>query len=176
LRSGARFRPLLYDGYGFQHGFFRRGGAPFTAPLERLEGFERYSAFSGLGRSLWFFAMDRWQAGIRAAQALGSDAPAAVGGMGLAAAFTFVDDLSRSYAIADALETPLGRQFVKGIRVALYVRATADREHLDGCLHDLSSPLRARAAADLEIALAVGEATRELPDFIERFHQACLES
>jgi len=176
LRSGARYRHLLHDGYGFHHGFFRRRGEPHVAPLRALEGFERASAFSGLGRSLWFFRMDRWQDGIDEARALGSDGPHAVGGMGLAAAFTFVDDLSRAYAIADALEPAWRRHFVKGIRIALYVRATADREHLEACLAALACPLRARAAGDLEAAFAAGEATRAEPDFIERFHHACLET
>lgn len=193
----SRYRHLLHDGYGFKLGFFdmpsfderwgredlARGPGP-RMPLDRfaavralrsLPGFARRSAFNGLGRSLWFFSMDRPAGGFLAARLLGEDAPAVFGGLGLAAAFTWIDDLSVAYRTAALLDGVEARQFEKGVRIGLFVRDECDTGFLARAVGALEPGLRARAAADLERALEVARRTRERDDFIERFHEGCLD-
>jgi hypothetical protein len=138
-----------------------------------LPGFGRAAAFNGLGRSLWFFWMDRPHEGLEFALSCGADSEAIVGGMGLAAAFTFPDDLSRAYSVADSLRPEVRRHFRKGIRIALYVRQRNDSDHLDECLAGLPPSLAGRAREDLDRALQVGEATEASENFIELFHSGC---
>jgi hypothetical protein len=197
-RVSPRYRHLLHDGYGFKLGFFdlprfaARWGreAPASGPgprgpldaspavrgLRALPGFARRSAFHGVGRSLWFFSMDRPEGGFRAARGLGEDAPAVFGGLGLAAAFTWTDDLSVAYGAAALLAGGEARQFEKGIRIALYARAECDADFLQGAIGALAPGLRARAAADLARALDVGRRTRDGDDFIQTFHEGCLDA
>jgi hypothetical protein len=143
--------------------------------LRSLTDFARVSAFNGLGRSLWFFTMDRPANGFALARFLGPDRDSVVGGMGLAAAFTFVDDLSRAYGVAEELSGREQDHFVKGIRIALYVRQRANSEYLRACIERLAAELRSRVEADLDIALQVGKATEIRDDFIETFHEGCLQ-
>ncbi len=173
-----KYRHLVHDGYGFKVGFFGhsrldRGDMSLPANLRRLDGFSRQSAMSGLGRSIWFFVMDRPEAGFDLARKLGPDRDAVLGGLGLAAGFTFVDDLRRAYAAADSLPPGERVHFEKGLRISLYVRATADAAYLGSLLALLSPELRSRAGKDLERALKVGEETRHKEDFIEEFHRGC---
>jgi hypothetical protein len=149
-----------------------------AARLGPLAGFGRLSALNGLGRSLWFHFMDRPEAALRAAAGLErpEEAAAVAGGLGLAAAFTFTDDLSRAYGIAGAIEgEDTRRHFVKGIRIALYVRGRCDRAFLERSLAALAPELRARAMEDTRRAEEVGEATSRREDFIAAFHAGCLD-
>jgi len=143
--------------------------------LRSLTNFGRASAFNGLGRSLWFFTMDRPAHGFALARFLGPDRDAVIGGMGLAAAFTFVDDLSRAYRVAEGLSGREQDHFVKGIRIALYVRDRGDPEYLSGCTDRLPPDLRSRVEADLSRAVQVGKSTQALENFIEMFHEGCLQ-
>lgn len=144
--------------------------------LRKLERFERASAFTGFGRSLWFYSMDRPRRGFALARFLGPDRDAVLGGMGLASAFTFVDDLSRAYTAADELSGKEKSHFSKGIAIALYVRASADLDHVRYCIERLPPGYRSRAEADLSLALKVGEETRGRDDFIEAFHEGCFRT
>ena len=62
----GNYGPLVQDGYGFCTGLFRWRGALVRTlkSLDTLTGFERHSALSGLGRSLWFRFMDRPEEGL----------------------------------------------------------------------------------------------------------------
>lgn len=170
-------RHLVHDGYGFQTGFFslpRSAGAPER--LRTLPGFSRVSAFNGLGRSLWFFWMDRPREGVEYTASFGEDRDAVLGGMGLAAGFTFPDDLSRAYGVADGLDPELRRHFQKGIRIALYVRRRNDPDYLEQCVGALPAQLAERARRDLALALKTGEATQESDEFIDEFHRGCVST
>ena len=169
-----RLRHLLHDGYGFQLGFFRLRKKPrLVDSIRSLEGFGRASAFNGLGRSLWFFHMDRPEAAMEAARAFEDDKLDVFGGMGLAATFTRVDDLSRPYSIAEKLEGGERRAFEKGIRIALFCRHENDAEFLESSMVSLEVAVRERVRADLDHALRVGEATRRSDEFIAEFHDGC---
>ena len=185
------YRLLLHDGLGFKTGFFDLPrafagwgrAAPTASELERsprirrlrkLDGSARACAMSGLGRSLWFFSMDAPGPALETARALGPDAGWVVGGLGLAAAYTFPDDLAVAYGAADLVAEADRPHFVKGIRIALYARHENDASALEGWLSSLRAPLRERARSDLEIALAVGSRTRGSPDFVPAFHEGCL--
>jgi hypothetical protein len=175
--SDRRLRHLVHDGYGFQFGFFELARRPRRVKaLRRLQGFGRASAFNGLGRSLWFFYMDRPEDGFLRARAFAEDGLAVFGGMGLAAAFTRVDDLSRAYAVADLLHEDERRAFEKGIRIALYCRHESDPAYLDECLHGLPVELASRVRVDIAHAVSVGKATASHSDFIEVFHAGCLDA
>ena len=185
------YRLLLHDGLGFKTGFFdlprafRRWGmaAPPAAELDRcpeirrlrkLDGSARASAMSGLGRSLWFFSMDRPGPALQTARALGPDADWVLGGIGLAAAYTFPDDLAVAYGAAELAAGWERTHLVKGIRIALYARHENDAAALEDWLRSLRAPLRERAKLDLETALDVGSRTRGSADFIPAFHEGCL--
>lgn len=177
-RAARRFGnlgPLVHDGYGFQAGFFRwRGSAAATAMrLEGFSGFEKLSALNGLGRSLWFRFMDAPERGFAAARQCFDDALPLLGGLGLAAAFTFPDELGRGYGALHLLDGEERAAFQKGMRIALYVRDQNCSTFLQELLSRQPEEFRARAEVDLERARRVGSATREQPDFIERFHEGC---
>lgn len=177
---GSRYRHLVHDGYGFKVGFFDlhgqepARGSESLESLRNLPGFARASAFNGLGRSVWFFTMDAPEEGFALARSMDPDGESVVSGMGLASAFTFVDDLSRPYRVAQSLEGGERRHFLKGIRIALYVRAMTDHQYLQKCLERLPQDLRTRAGEDLEWAARVGAETKAREDFIEAFHRGCL--
>lgn len=185
-RVAARFGnlgTLVHDGVGFGLGFFRwRGGIDETVrQLDALDGFERASALNGLGRSLWFRFMDRPLEGLdvltRKATSGGPDAAdslALVGGMGLAAAFTFPGELGRGYGIADALEGTVQAAFLKGMRIALLVRHRDQAEFLDEALAAQPDDIERRGRQDLEHAIEANEATCGHPRYIELFHERCL--
>jgi len=167
-------RHLVHDGYGFQVGFFTLRKRPrVVESLRRFEGFARESAFNGVGRSLWFFYMDRPDVGLLRARSFEGDALAVIGGMGLAAAFTRIDQLAIAYAVADELQRAERAAFEKGIRIALYCRHANDRRLLDRCVDDLPPALATRARADLAHAVAVGDATSASDEFIAEFHAGC---
>jgi len=185
------YRLLLHDGLGFKTGFFDLPRAfegwgrtvPAAAELERsrairrlrkLEGAARASAMSGLGRSLWFFAMDGPGPALETARALGPDAGWVLGGIGLAAAYTFPDDLAVAYGAADLVAEPDRAHFRKGIRIALYARAENDPGALEAWMASLPRSLRELAESDLEVALAAGSRTRGRADFVPAFHEGCL--
>jgi hypothetical protein len=171
-----RLRHLVHDGYGFQTGFFRLRRAPgAVACLRAFSGFARTSAFNGLGRSLWFFHMDRPEAAFERAKDFGEDWAAVVGGLGLAAAFTRPDDLSVAYRVAARVSPSERRHFRKGVRIALYCRHSNDAAYLRQCLEGLPADWRVEAESDLAHALAVGERTSGSEEFIEEFHAGCLE-
>ena len=129
--SERRYRHLVHDGYGFQYGFFAMEKEPARLEsLRRLPGFGRASAFNGLGRSLWFFYMDRPEDGFVKARSFGEDALDLFGGMGLAAGFTRPDRLEYAYSVADGLDGDERRHFEKGIRIALYCRHANHAEFL----------------------------------------------
>jgi hypothetical protein len=184
-------RLLLHDGAGFRAGFFELPrsrdawgrAAPAAGEMDRiasirrlraLGGFARRSAMSGLGRSLWFFSMDRPSPAFETARAFGPDAGWVIGGLGLAAAYTFPDALGVAYGAAEMARAEERPHFVKGIRIALYARHENDPAALNGWIGSLSAPLRARAEADLDIALAVGARTRGREGFVADFHEGCL--
>jgi len=185
------YRLLLHDGLGFKTGFFDLPRAfeswgrvaPSAADLERspeiralreLEGSARASAMSGLGRSLWFFSMDRPRPAFDTAHALGPDAGWVLGGLGLAAAYTFPDDLGVAYGAENLVVEAERPHFRKGIRIALYARRENDAGALDGWMRSLPAALRERAESDLEIALQAGMRTRGRADFVPAFHAGCL--
>lgn len=175
-----KYAPLLHDGFGFQVGFFnhhRIAAAQPGAlePFRSLSGADRAAAANGLGRSLWFFTMDAPQRGPVLARRLGDLALDVLGGLGLAAAFTFPDDLARAYGLADSLTAAEGRHVLKGIRIALYVRHGCDSRRLEDWLSGTPMGLRERARADLVQALRVGGETMHKEDFIDAFHRGCLE-
>ena len=129
---------------------------------------------SGLGRSLWFFSMDRPLPALDTARALGPDAGWVLGGLGLAAAYTFPDDLGIAYGAAELVPETGRPHFLKGIRIALYARRENDAGALDGWMRSLPGALRERAESDLEMALLAGSRTRGCADFVPAFHEACL--
>ncbi len=180
-RAARRFRnlgPLVHDGYGFQAGFFRwRGSAAATAMrLEGFSGFEKLSALNGLGRSLWFRFMDAPERGFAAARQCFDGALPLLGGLGLAAVFTFPDELGRGYGALQLLDGEERAAFQKGMRIALYVRDQNRSTFLQELLSRQPEGVRMRAQEDLERARQVGRATRDQPDFIERFHEGCTGS
>jgi len=177
---GNKYAPLIHDGFGFQVGFFSHrhvtsAGSAALHSLEGLEGFARASAANGLGRSLWFFTMDSPHRGVGIARRLGTLSLDVLGGLGLAAAFTFPDELSRAYGLADTLPPEERRTFLKGVRIALYVRHRCDASLLERWLGGLPAPLGDRARADLDRALRVGGEAMHKVDFIEAFHRGCLD-
>ncbi len=182
-RRVGKHGDLVLDGYGFKVGFFdcRRG----LRAAERLLGIggpaklgpeAAAQVANGVGRSRWFFAMDDPARAFAEARRLGGSAGAVLGGMGLASAFTRPDDLSRAYAAADSLGGEERSSFVKGIRIALYVRDADDPEVLEGWLARQAGPVEARARRDLAVARKVGGETRARDDFIAAFHRGCLDS
>jgi hypothetical protein len=166
--------PLVWDGYGFCRGLFGwRGSAAATiASLDGIEAAGRLSAASGLGRSLWFRYMDRPGEAIEAARGTGQ-ALALLGGLGLASAFTFPDDLGRGYGIADRLEGEELGAFRKGTRIALFVRDRDGATYQDEQIARLGEPLVSRARSDLAAAKEADARTRDLEDYIDRFHERC---
>ncbi len=176
-----KFGALIFDGYGFKTGFFGyrqllRGDFSCLDVLRSFSGSCFASAMNGLGRSLWFFTMDRPQEGFALARKLGKDGLHVLGGMGLASAFTFPDQLSRAYAALALLTQVESPHFLKGIRIALYVRQHCDHEFLQKQIEDLPMESRTWASKDLERALQVGAQTRHKEGFIEAFHAGCLDA
>jgi hypothetical protein len=167
--------PLVCDGFGFCQGLFRWKGSA-AATLGNLDGIEaagRLSAVNGLGRSLWFRYMDRPAEAIEAAR--GTREPLGLlGGLGLAAAFTFPDDLGRGYGVADHLDGEERRAFRKGMRIALFVRDRDGAAFQEEQIARLGEPLASRARADLAAAKEADARTRDLDDYIDRFHEHCL--
>ncbi len=178
--KARKFSALVHDGYGFKLGFFgherlAHGDFSVVDSLRGLAGFGFASALNGLGRSLWFFTMDRPASAFELARKLGKDGFQVLGGLGLASAFTFPDQLWRAYAALDSLPPAERPHFLKGVRIALYVRNRCDSELIHEHLDRLSPDLRARAERDLERALRVEARTGHKDDFIEAFHAGCLE-
>ncbi len=181
-RRIGKYGDLVLDGYGFKLGFFDVPRDPRSADRlfgaargkGRLSSHAAAMAANGLGRSRWFFAMDSPQAAFEEARRFQDLAPAVLGGLGLASAFTFPDDLTRAYSAADILGDGEKEFFLKGVRIALYVRDVDQPEFLQKSLRDLPEPAARRAFEDLEVARQVGAETRSREDFIAAFHQGCL--
>ena len=175
----GNFGPLLADGYGFCAGLFRwRGDIQKTLrQLDDASGPERLCAVSGLGRSLWFRFMDRPEEALRVARIpRDQDALALLGGLGLASTFTFTDELERAYGVSSLLSGDEQKAFLKGIRIALFVRHRDQDAFLKESIARQANGIRARAAADLQVAIEAHEATYEDPRYIYLFHERCLEA
>ncbi len=176
-RRCGNLGPLIHDGYGFATGLFRwRGTVVKTArPLEALPGFARLAALNGLGRSLWFRFMDRPELGMAEARRA-RDPLALLGGMGLAAAFTFPDELHRAYDVASALAGEEKSAFLKGIRIALFVRDRYQKALLDELLESTAGAIRERARTDRDLAREVHRVTCSDAEYIRLFHEGCLRA
>jgi hypothetical protein len=182
-RRFGKYAELVLDGYGFKLGFFDAAGDPEAlrallrtdGPAGSLPEAAGAAFANGLGRSLWFFRMDDPRRAFADARGLGAAGPAVLGGLGLAAAFTFPDDLGRAYSAAGELPPGERAHFLKGIRIALYVRNGNHPRYLESCLARLPAPLRERALFDLALASRVGAEARSRADFIPRVHRGCLE-
>jgi hypothetical protein len=182
-RRFGKYGDLVLDGYGFKLGFFdlprdARAGARVLEAAGAAGGLSAGGAAAlanGLGRSRWFFAMDDPPAAFREARGYGDLAPSVLGGLGLAAAITFPDDLARAYAAAGGLAAGERAHFEKGIRIALYARDVNDPDFLESSIAGTPEPIRSRAREDLRAARRAGDETRARPDFIGAFHRACLE-
>jgi len=179
-RKIGKYGDLVLDGYGFKVGFFDVPRNPESAGklLSGQTGLSRRGmpmAAAGLGRSRWFFFMDNPGAAFEEARGFQGSIPEILGGLGLASGFTFPDELTRAYAAADSLGEEERRYFVKGIRIALYVRDVDQSGLLENQIAGLPGPLSGRARSDLEIARRVGVETRQRADFISAFHGGCLE-
>jgi hypothetical protein len=170
----GNYGPLVHDGYGFCTGLLCwRGCISRTRrPLDSLQGFERLAALNGLGRSLWFRWMDRSDEGVAAIRDA-EDAPALLGGLGLAALFTFPDDPQRAYDVADRLPEGEKQAFLKGVRIALFVRYRDQSDLLEKVIGRQSESLRSRLEQDLRVALEAHETWHQDPQYIRRFHEAC---
>jgi hypothetical protein len=164
--------PLVHDGYGFALGLVSENLENAVRGLDGLTGFARRSALSGVGRSLWLQHLDRPAAGIEEAKR-SAGAFDLLGGMGLAAAFTFPDDLGRSYSVAESLRGDEQRAFVKGIRLALLIRELCDRRHLDDLLSASAREVEERARKDLGIARKIHLESLQHPEYIRRLHEGC---
>jgi len=166
---------LVPDGFGFATGMFRwRGSVGTTVKrLEKLDGLERSAALNGLGRSLWFRFMDRPSEGLREMRG-SKDLLPLVGGFGLAAAFTFTDELSRGYDLAASLPADEKRWFEKGMRIALFVRRHHQEPFLREILLEQGEEIQRRAGEDLKVAYEAYAATCEDTLYIPRFHERCL--
>jgi hypothetical protein len=183
-RRFGKYGDLVLDGYGFKVGFFdalpeTRASRRLSVSMRAAEGLSltgKAAFWNGLGRALWFFSMDDPGRAFASARGFGEEAAQVLGGLGLAAAFTFPDDLARAYFPLDSLPEGEHGQFLKGIRIALYVRDVNHPLFLERCLAALPEPLRERARTDLEIARRVGRETRPRPDFIAAFHRGCGEA
>lgn len=171
-RSSGNLGALVYDGYGFATGLL--GGRVEVAleKLDRLSGFPHRSALNGLGRCLWFRHLDRSAASVEVARR-SEHVLDLLGGMGLAAAFTFPDDLGRAYRVAGTLRGAERRAFVKGIRLALLIREYCDRGLLEALLDANTDEIQNRARRDLEVARNADAATRQSLERIQRLHEAC---
>jgi hypothetical protein len=172
----GNFGPLLADGYGFCAGLFRwRGNLQETLrELDEVSGPERLCVVSGLGRSLWFRFMDKPEEALRAVKAT-PDKLGLLGGLGLASTFTFTDELERAYGVASLLSGDEERAFLKGIRIALFVRQRYQDAFLKEEIARQADGTRSRAAADLQVALEAHEAAHEDSRYIYLFHERCLE-
>lgn len=170
----GNYGPLVADGYGFCMGLLRwRGCVARTLKLlDALRDFERFAALNGLGRSLWFRWMDRPDEAVAAIRGT-EDVPALLGGLGLAALFTFPDDPQRAYDVADRLPEGEKQAFLKGVRIALFVRSRDQRDLLEEVIGTQSEGLRSRLERDLRVALEAHQAWHEDPAYIRRFHEAC---
>ena len=96
--------------------------------------------------------------------------------MGLAATFTFPDELYRAYDVASALAGEEKRAFLKGIRVALFVRDRYQKALLDELLESTTGAIRERARTDRDLAREVHRVTCSDAEYIRLFHEGCLRA
>ncbi len=95
---------LVYDGYGFARTFFEvRSNPSVYRAFDRLEGYARNAAYQGVGRALFFLHMGDVDRMIEEIRGLGSFAPDAAAGVGLALVFVNPDRLDRAARLAEAM-------------------------------------------------------------------------
>jgi hypothetical protein len=95
---------LCYDGYGFKHAFFDYPRNPAGLdPLDSLGGYARNAAYQGVGRAFFFYFMQVPRLLIERLDQLGSYAPDAAAGVGLASVFVFPNQLEIACELAARL-------------------------------------------------------------------------
>jgi hypothetical protein len=166
---------LLWDGVGFQCGFFHRvRDAAAHARLGHVPAAERPHALRGFGRSLWFVFRDDPAGLLQAIAALpAADRPAAVTGVGLAVAFTGIDDGAAVLATLAGMPPAWQRDLERGLRLALYVRHAGQPRALAAWNDAAPAPAAARLRAHLEHAVQAHDATWGRSDFLHAFTKAC---
>jgi hypothetical protein len=145
------YRYLCYDGFGFKHAFFdlpRRTDG--LAPLDRLEGYARCAAYQGVGRALWFFHMDDTPGLVARLRGLGDMGEHAAAGLGLAAVFTFPDELQASFASLAALPAEFRPGLSLGMCFGLKARATTDRGRFTLQVQSLPAPRAEAISASID--------------------------
>lgn len=119
---------LVYDGYGFKHAFFdlpkRADG---LAALGALNGYARAAAYQGVGRAMWFYHMDDIDGLASRLRSFGAYGSHAAAGVGLAAVFTFPDDLAAALESLAALPAEWHPALSLGMCFGSKARATTDR-------------------------------------------------
>jgi hypothetical protein len=166
---------LLWDGVGFQCGFFHRvRDARAHRRLDAVPAGERAHALRGFGRSLWFVFRDDAAGLVEAVEGLpAADRDAAVTGIGLAIAFTGIDAGAAVLARLAAQPAAWQRDLERGLRLALYVRQAGQPQALAAWCEAQPPAAGARLHDHLEHAAAAHEATRGRADFLHAFTKAC---
>jgi hypothetical protein len=118
---------LVYDGYGFKHGFFdyQRDASCFDR-FDGLTGYARNVAYQGAGRSFWFLYMNDHDALIEHLGRLGTFATDGAGGSGLAAAFVNPDRFDVAQAFAVKLPEAWQPHFQLGLCFGLKARSAGE--------------------------------------------------
>jgi enediyne biosynthesis protein E3 len=172
--DGSNLVGLLYDGVGFQRGFFHRPRNPRAhTALEGLPEDARAQAFRGFGRSLWFVYRDDREGLLAAVEALPVGVRGAtIVGIGLAVCFTGVDDLAQVLGRLETFPDTWRRDLERGLRLALYVRHRGQPAILESWITasgDRAPVLRAH----LEHAVRARASTCDRPRFLVEFTDAC---
>jgi len=145
------YRYLCYDGYGFKHAFFDYPKDPASLRrLDALEGYARHAAYQGVGRAMFFYYMGDPPLLKEHIRKLGTHAPDAAGGVGLASVFIFPDRLQIAQELAARLPADWHADIHVGMCFGLKARSINDPGQLE-C--DLSgAPAEVQAAVRTAIA------------------------
>lgn len=137
------YRYLCYDGYGFKHAFFDYPKGPAgLAPLNRLEGYARNAAYQGLGRAFFFHFMGDIPALIEHVERLDAHVLDAAGGIGLAAAFIFPDQIGYACELVAQLPPAWRADVHQGMCFGLKARSINHPEEFGRNLSGQSADMR----------------------------------
>ena len=142
---------LCYDGYGFKHGFFDYAKEPAAlAPLNRLQGYARRTAYQGVGRAFFFLYMEHPDLLVEHIRRLGPYAKDVAGGVGLASVFVDPDRLELATNLAAALPPEWHPHVHLGMCFGLKARSINDPDQFDRDLSRLEPSLRQAIEASIE--------------------------
>lgn len=135
------YKYQCYDGFGFNIGLFNYLKNPSSLKVfSHFEAYSKHACFQGFGRSLWFIYRDAPDLINKTIDVQDTSFQGdCYSGLGLAVAFTNMDNLQVPFDFSKQVESKYQADYFLGVIIALYTRREIDTSYLNECLQILDA-------------------------------------